>query len=300
MLNLVIQKYTIGLSLMLSLYWLVNYLVLIPNKHKFSDVTNTLVRLAVLYIPGLILLYLFINGLPMPVHQETNMGFGDYFMLWIAQFFAVAIIIPLSAVDLKLGLISDKHKGEEYKTLAQSLIVIILVPFLEELVARKLLGDHLANLRTNVYLCLSAAVFGLMHLQTGRIAIPLAMVYTGFVWAVVYMSSSSLLLATFYHASFNFFVGYIPQVLQNKSGLKAKSLYMLALLALGIIGFVSLVITTLNIQYILPAHHSLANGISIVFSNWGTWLLAAVCIISFVAKRKYISKELENIKENAD
>ncbi|NLZ89631.1 MAG: CPBP family intramembrane metalloprotease, partial [Clostridiales bacterium] len=171
-----ITRYTLGVSAMFSLYWLCLRFVVSPlhAKRKLPKESQQLLSTALLYLPGLGIVWLFIKDLP--VFQVSPQGFAavDYVVVFAAQFFALVLMALFSMLEIKLGLVSQQvleQKNDDNKGI-NALLVLTVIPLLEELLSRKLLGDLLGTDQTGLFLWLSALVFSLIHLQTGRIAVP--------------------------------------------------------------------------------------------------------------------------------
>ncbi|MDI9520434.1 MAG: CPBP family intramembrane metalloprotease [Bacillota bacterium] len=280
-----LTRYALGLSAMFSFYWLCNRFVVSPlyAKNKLSKEYSQLLSTALLYLPSLGILLLFIKDLP--ASQVSSKGFlaADYVVVFLAQFFAFALMGIISTLEIKLGLVSPqtlKRQNEDNKGIINVLLLTIIVPFLEELTSRKLLGDLLGDSQIGLFLWLSALVFSLIHLQTGRIAVPVGMCYTGFLWAWVYAASGSLLLCTAYHILFNLLMVILPEHLEGKISQKAHGAYYACLALAGITGFAML---AFNFRHFLPPLLSGAgNPLQRIFGNGGFWALAAVCAWSYL------------------
>ncbi len=275
-----ITRYTLGVSAMFSLYWLCLRFVVSPlhAKRKLPKESQQLLSTALLYLPGLGLVWLFIKDLP--VFQVSPQGFAaaDYVVVFAAQFFALVLMALFSMLEIKLGLVSQQaleQKNDDNKGL-NALLVLTVIPLLEELLSRKLLGDLLGTDQTGLFLWLSALVFSLIHLQTGRIAVPVGMFYTGFLWAWVYACSGSLLLCTAYHILFNLMMVIIPERLEERNFHKAHSIYLAGLVLTGVAGFLLLVF---NSAHFLPPTllHAKNPPWPHILGNAGVWVLGAVC-----------------------
>lgn len=279
-----VTRYTLGVSAMFSFYWLCAHFVVSPllAKRKLPKESHQLLSTALLYLPGLGLLLLFIKDLP--TFQISSQGFvvADYVVVFAAQFFAFVLIALFSILEVKLGLISQQalEQPEDDNKGINAFMVMTVVPLLEELMSRKLLGELLGSSQTGLFLWLSALVFSLIHLQTGRIAVAVSMFYTGFLWAWVYAGSGSLLLCTAYHIVFNLMMVFIPERLKEITSQKVHKTYIVSLILVGTVGFVLLAFN--SARFLPPALPDAQNPFQRIFGNWGFWVLAAVCAGSYL------------------
>ena len=298
-----LTRYALGVSAMFSFYWLCTRFIvsLLYAKNKLSKKYSQLLSMALLYLPGLGLLLLFISGLP--ASQVSSKGFAaaDYLVVFLAQFFAFVLMGLFSVLEVKLGLTSIQileRQNEDNKGILSTLLVTTAVPFLEELLSRKLLGDLLGDGQTGLFLWLSALVFSLIHLQTGRVALPISTFYIGFLFAWVYAMSGSLLLCTAYHSLFNLMMVILPEHLEGKIFQKALRIYYAGLALTGITGFALLVF---NVGHFLPpALPGAQNPLQRILSNGGVWTLAAVCAWSYLYFRgKQVLKAKDALPEES-
>ncbi len=298
-----ITRFTLGVSAMFSFYWLFMRFATprLFGKGKFSKGKSAVLGTAVLYLPGLGLLLLLIKDLPVLPVIPKNFVFADYAAVFAAQFFAFVLMALCSTLEIKLGLLNPKlleSQDEENKGV-DALLTLTVIPLMEELISRKLLGDVLGTDHLRLYLYLSAIVFSLIHFQTGRIAVPLGMFYTGFLWAWVYAASGSLLLCTAYHISFNLFMVFIPEWLEKMKSQKVHGIYYAVLALTGVTGFLLMVF---NSSHYLPPELSEINPWRRIFSNGGLWVLAAVCMLSYFLGRRAMKtrgSKLDNKEEAA-
>ncbi len=277
--NPVILLFTLGLSAMLVLYWVLSDLMIQPFQKKgiLSPLKKDLLSIATLYLPGFLLMWLFIGALPVLPLPHHEPAVWDLLILLMAQFFAIILIGLFTFVEVKLtglpkeALIPDKTP----KSLAQSALIVLLVPVLEEVLARGLLGDRLAAQAPMLFICLSALVFSLMHLQTGRFAVALGMLYTGFLWALAYWLTGSLLYPCLMHILSNLLIYWLPDYLSNQSN-KAQAPYMALLSLIGLTGFV---LFLFNAKRLLASAVSpgLFSALRDIFTNPGIWVLIIVC-----------------------
>ena len=280
-----ITRYTLGVGAMFSLYWLCNRFIVSPllEKGRLPKDKKYLVSTALLYLPGLGLLLLFIKDLP--AFQVSPQGFGtaDYIVVFMAQFFAFVLMVPFTILEIKLGLVTSQAWEQQQKEKSQGLnavLLILVVPLMEELLCRKLLGDILGNDQAGLFLCMSAIVFSLLHLQTGRIAVAVGMLHTGFLWSWVYVSSGSLLLCTAYHILFNLLMTFIPEYMKKITSEKANGIYTIVLSLIGTTGFVWMM--SKSAHFWPPELLDMQNSWQRIFGNWGFWVLAAVCVGSYI------------------
>ncbi len=285
-----ITRITLGMSIMFSFYWLCQHFVVSPllASNKLSKDRGLLVGMSLLYIPGLGLLFFLLKDLPKSPLSPQNFTLGNYLLVFFAQFFAFVLMAMFSFLESKLGLIdlqSLKQQKEERDNEGLGLFLLILVvPFLEELLSRKILAELLGPDQLRLFLYTSALIFSLIHLQTGRLAVAAGMFYTGFLWAWVYAASGSLILCTVYHGLFNLLMVFLPEYLEKKVDGKVHGLYVAAL---ALVGTVSFVILLFNRAHYLPAARPDAESISRrVFGNWGFCLLAAACVLSYLYARR--------------
>ncbi len=281
-----ITRITLGMSIMFSFYWLCQHFIISPllASNKLSKDRGLLLGTSLLYIPGLGLLFLLLKDLPKLPLSSQSFTPGNYLLVFFAQFFAFVLMALFSTLEGKLGLIdlqSLKQQKEERDNEGPGLFLLILVvPFLEELLTRKIPGDLLGPDQLHLFLYTSALLFSLIHLQTGRLAVAAGMFYTGFLWAWVYVASGSLILCTVYHALFNFLMVFLPDYLEKTRDDKVHGLYIAGLSLVGTIAFILLLFKR---GHYLPAAQAEADSFfRRVFGNWGFWLLAAVCVLSYL------------------
>ena len=279
-----VTRYTLGISAMFGFYWLCKHFIVSPFLARLKPRINIslLLDTALLYLPGLGLLLLFIRNLPVFEISPYSFRTEDYFVALLAQFFAFVLMVPISNLETKFGLVSSQaleKQSEEQSKGINVFLLMIVVPFMEELLFRKMLGDLLGSGQTALFLCLSALVFSLIHLQTGRIAVAIGMFYNGFLWAWVYAGSGSLLLCAALHILFNLMMDFIPNLLKKTSS-KAHGLYFVGLVLAGIAGFVMLVS---NLKHYLPPElWDTPNPWQLILANWGIWALVIVCAFSYL------------------
>lgn len=284
-----ITRYTLGISLMFSFYWLSKRLVVSPlfAAGKLPNKSKNLIDTALLYIPGLGLLLLLIKDMPVLQVVPKNFSVLDYIVVFIAQFFAFALIGLFGIIETKIGLVSIKtleNQTTESNKGINAILLFAVVPFLEELLNRQLPSNILGTVDLRLYLYLSAIVFSLLHLQTGRIAVAVGMLYTGFLWAWVYASSGSLILCTVYHMLFNLMMVFIPDYLEKTK--KGHGVYLACLAVMGTIGFLLFVF---NFAHYIPPE--LTDGQSpwlSILGNWGFWVLVVICVFSYFYALKNI------------
>ena len=281
-----ITRFTLGVSAMFGLYWLFMRFAApqIFGKGKLSKGKSAVLGTAVLYLPGLGFLLLLIKDLPVFPVVPKSFVFADYAVVFAAQFFAFVLMALCSTLEIKLGLFSPQFlesQDEENKGV-DAFLTLTIIPLMEELLSRKLLGDVLGTDQLRLFLYMSALVFSLIHLQTGRIAVPLGMFYTGFLWAWLYAASGSLLLCTAYHIAFNLFMVFIPEWLEKMKSQKVRGIYYAVLALVGVTGFLFMVF---NVAHYLPPELSGENPWRRIFSNGGVWVFIAVCVLSYVLGR---------------
>ncbi|HOQ63207.1 MAG TPA: hypothetical protein PKZ39_04480, partial [Clostridia bacterium] len=114
---------------MFSLYWLCNRFIVSPllEKGRLPKDKKYLVSTALLYLPGLGLLLLFIKDLP--VFQVSPQGFGtaDYIVVFMAQFFAFVLMVPFTILEIKLGLVTSQAWEQQQKEKSQGLNAVLLI-----------------------------------------------------------------------------------------------------------------------------------------------------------------------------
>lgn len=284
-----IWAFTVGVSAMFSFYWVCVRFLLTPmkKKHGWSEQATSFLSLAVLYLPGLLFLWLMIADLPPIPFSPPGMAWGDCLLVFIAQFFSLALMAAVSALEGRVrgkGMDASAKK-QLYQKPYDYLHLLVLVPLMEELLTRGLLGERLAGAGAPTFLFLSALIFSLIHLQTGRLSVPIGMFWNGLLWAWVYWASGSLWMSVLFHGLYNLLATCLPEYLQRRRSEKAMSVYMAVLLLAGTAGAV-MVLTQ-------PARFSGGAGpaqwleaAGEVLSNPGLWLLAAVCAGSYLLNRR--------------
>jgi membrane protease YdiL (CAAX protease family) len=290
-----ITRYTLGVSAMFSFYWLCAHFIVSPflAKHKLPKERQQLLSTALLYLPGLGLLLLFIKDLPVFRVSPQDFGAADYIVVFAAQFFTLVLMGLLSALEIKLGLVSRQaleQQNDDNKGI-NALLVLTVVPLLEEVMSRKLLAELLGSSQTGLFLWLSALVFSLIHLQTGQIAVTVGMFYTGFLWAWVYAGSGSLLLCTAYHILFNLMMVIIPERLKELVSQKAHNIYLACLALMGTTGFVLLAFNAAH--FLPPALPDAQSPWQRILGNGGFWVLAAVCVGSYLRAHQVMKAKPE-------
>lgn len=289
-----ITRYALGLGAMFSLYWLGKRFVLSPllEEGRLPKERKVLLETVWLYLPGLCIMFFLLKDLPTFRMVPKSFTVTNYLVVFFAQFFAFILIAVFSVLEIKLGLLRpelfEKKEKKENKGL-NALLLILVVPFLEELLSRKLLGNVLGGENARFFIYMSALFFSLLHLQTGRIAVATATFYVGFLWAWVYAASGSLLLCALYHSLYNLMMVFVPEYLQERKGKMAHSLWIAGLILAGSIGITLL---TVRLPHYLPPEFSQTQSLwQSVFSSWGFWALVAVCFLSYVSGLKTLREK---------
>lgn len=286
MADALVEKFTLGISVMFTFYFVLTRLILRPlaKKYNFSHTLTTLASTLLLYIPGIPILTIFLSDFPRHVVSGLTYGLKEYVILLLAQLAVIFILAAISLIETKLSKnLSIEDDKDMYQTVVDVFLLLLLIPFLEELIARKYLGDIAGGAPLWLYLFLSATVFSLIHWQTGRIAVPLGMFYLGFLWALVYAASRNVWLVTGFHLLNNLLLTYIPEQLKRRSG-KWHALYMACLAMSGIVGIVLFIG---NRASLLPSEgvHQ-AGAWRTIFTSRGMWILIAVSVVSFVLRKR--------------
>jgi membrane protease YdiL (CAAX protease family) len=258
-----ITRYTLGVSIMFSFYWLSKRFIVSPllDNDKLPKDKKVLLKTILLYLPGLCVMWLLLKSLPVFRVAPKSFTAGNYLVVFFAQFFAFIIMAVFSLLEIKLGLLTpeilEKKEKENYKGL-NALLLILIVPLLEELFNRKILGNILGTEHIRLFIYMSALTFSLIHLQTGRIAVAAGTFYVGFLWAWVYAASGSLLLCTLYHGLYNLMMVFIPEYLQETKDKRVHNLFIAGLILAGSIGFM---LFTVNMAHYLPTEFSGAQNL---------------------------------------
>lgn len=278
----IVLRFTLGMSAMFTFYWFISHVVLRPisRRRAFSRTAKKLCSLLILYLPGLGLLYLFIKDLPMQKLTGLTYGFKDFGIIFLAQNAVIIVIAVITLIEAKVSKKELKKIDEDtiYDSTLDVALLLLAIPLLEEFVTRKLLADRAGGEHLWLFLLLSALTFSLIHLQTGRIAVAVGMLYSGFLWALIYAASQSLWLSTLYHVANNVLLTFLPEQIKKKVSDKVHNVYIAVIALSGVVG---IVLFLMNSSRLLPSTQGLSTHIRRVFMNPGTWLLIAVCMGSF-------------------
>lgn len=297
----IIIRVTLGISAMFCLYWLCLYGIIKPLKRKrmLSDIAAAWLSAAALYLPGLALFLLITKGIPAGSLQPLNLGVGAYVVVLAAQFFSVFIMMVFSTIEMKLlgSQPADLESAGNPQSGRGQFLILLLIPVLEEVLMRKLLGDRAVALGVPLFLVLSAFAFSLVHLQTGRLAVAAAMLYNGFLWAFLYAATGSLVLPVLYHILNNLVLTNVPERLKEKKGSKAHSVFMAGVAVIGVVGFIFLLI---NKNRYFPESWQAAMGEAWrqIFLSPGAWVLVVCCVLSFMLAKRF--KQMDSMPDSAE
>ncbi len=209
----------------------------IKRKEKLSVSLSEMIAVVLIYGACALVLFLFLKPLPKIQPAAGILKIQDYIIIFFAQFATVFLNIMFSALEAKI----KKQKLSEIKAsrpLLKSPVTLVLtifiVPFMEELICRKILGDAALNLGAYFFIFLSAIIFGMMHILSGRLALPFSMFYLGLLYASLYALTGSLWIPVIYHILYNVLLTLVPEFIESMKK-PSQAFYMLSLGILGLI-----------------------------------------------------------------
>lgn len=283
-----ILLFTLGVSAMFGFYWLCMRFIVLPQsqRHQWTNSRLSAVSLLVLYIPGLLLLWLFIKDLPVLPLPPAHIVPGDYLLIFLAQFFSVVLMALVTVMEDKAQgkALSTQEKKPQYQNMYDYVHLLVLVPLLEELLARGLLGARTAGVDVLGFYLLSALVFALIHLQTGRVAVVVGMFWNGLMWAWVYVAGGSFLVSALFHGAFNLLATCLPEYLEKRYSQQIMGLYMVSLFFLGVVGAGLLWFNRIRLLPMVDGEQ-LLKAAGAILSSPGTWVLIVACIVSYFMKK---------------
>ncbi len=283
-------RYGVGLTLMIVLYLAANRLLIRPlgKRYSLGREMKKLLSHSWLYGPCLLLLWLLIRPVPKVPVAPLDWGFTAYLGVFAAQLFMMPLAIVFTFVESKLwGERLEDHAKDEAgePSPTDGIYLLLLAPFFEELFTRKFLYDRLAGYNLMLFLFAAACFFGLMHAMTGRLAVVMSTIHTGFVLALIYAASGSLWLAVLFHALSNFLLVLLPQRLEQQGLNKAIPPYRALVFVAGCGGLVWLI---LRFNTLLPAAVTARTGEAFAefIGNAGVWIFALAMAIIYVKKHR--------------
>lgn len=185
------------------------------------------------------------------------------------------------------------------------LFSVILAPILEELFFRKILIDRAIVFGDKTAVILSGLIFGLFHGNLYQVFYAFGV---GCVLAYVYIRTGNIKYTISLHMAVNFFGGFLSSLITRNldlasllsdslnnanaltayiighlGSLAAYGLYIICVLALGIIGLVKL-LTSIKHLHFNPGEYSAPSQkmAGHLFKNVGMWMFFGICILEFV------------------
>ncbi|MGI6157719.1 MAG: CPBP family intramembrane glutamic endopeptidase [Saccharofermentanales bacterium] len=278
----VMLRYAIGLTLMYGLYFVVSEWGL---KRRFTRGRQAIIAIAVLYVPCLLILWLWIRGLPQVDVRPLDWGIGAYVIAFLALFFSMPIMAFTGVLEAKLWGESPEDlrrmNAQVLSTPLDYVATLALAPVMEEVFTRKFLYDRLAGRDILAFILFSALAFGLMHCVTGKLMVAFGTFYGGVIFALVYAASGNLWLPILYHGLFNVVMVMIPERLIKGGHEKAAGVYRMGLMVAGTVGFILLMVKRSSLW---PAERA-GDVWASIFTNAGTWIMAATFSGMYIYRR---------------
>ena len=180
----------------------------ILSSHYFTYAT----QVVVVYLLGFPIFWLLNLGVPKNYIEEKKMGFGSfllYFMIAMFVMQAGAYIASYISSILYALLPDSGGTGGAVDAFVDGapiwlilLVVVIIGPFFEELMFRKVLMDRLSIYGNRLAIIVTSVAFGLFH---GNLEQFIYATGIGFVLGIVYAKTGRIKYPVFLHMLLNFF-----------------------------------------------------------------------------------------------
>lgn len=179
-------------------------------------------------LKGTLPIYLFIpvillvaKGLPKTIKPEGNIKKSFYLSIIPMCY---TFMIAGNMIGLVLQTIVKMITGGETRNTTVNLVlssnpviiitlVVVIGPFFEEFVFRKILLDKLSGYNEMIAILMSGLLFGLFHMNFYQLFYAMAI---GILFAVVYTKTGKIVYNWILHMIFNFMGGMIPALLSSK------------------------------------------------------------------------------------
>lgn len=242
----VLQRFSLGLSLMFGLYWL--FALWIAPRLSLSSFMRTILGYGLLYGLGSLIVYRLLVDQPSSTKPAIRLSAKTYGLLFLLVCFAITLLFVLVNVEIHLFRIEPINQDVRFESVFDYIVLLGLAPFFEELVLRKFLGDKLLIHGEALYLSASAFFFGLIHAPVTNWKVVLCTFYLGFLLAWIYAKTKSLATVYVYHALYNVIGGLLLTWIGRFVSPEAMGLYSLMIIALGLFGLILLIIKRRSID----------------------------------------------------
>jgi len=175
-------------------------------------------------------------------------------------------------------------------------VTVLIVPMMEELVARKLIIDRIRQFGESHAMMFSALMFGLMH---GNFQQFFYAFFLGLIFAWVYIKTGRIIYSVLLHATVNLLGGIIPIVLNSGMDLTellggnllepgifgATTLSMIFNLCMVVLSVIGLILTVINTKrLLLKRKQEVFTGVtgSAVYLNPGVILFIVYSLFVFL------------------
>ncbi len=257
-----------GLFLYFTSYQLMTIVLLlaavlvVPSRIYESETTSTVITCISVYLICPLVLWLFIRKIPSAKIEKHSLNFGQIINLPICTIGATYLIyyITLGVMEiLKMSGIETNDVVESALGISIPFYIIsfcIIAPVFEELIFRKLLLEHLLPFGEIPAICISAAAFGLFHMNLYQLFYTTVM---GLIFAWVVLKTGKVRYSIILHAFANF-TSYIVSLVSEVSD--AWSIIMFILILLSILWTIcSFVFNAKNKRFLISKSSSQAKRI---------------------------------------
>ncbi len=249
-----------------------------------SELINWLVAFVPMYLIGIPIAYLIIRKVPIKKIEKKKLSFTTLIEAGVVLFslgyitnianrfllFIFQVLGNFSIDSVVETLILNKTDW--------SLIVFVIIigPFFEELLFRKIIIDRLNIYGGKLAIVISAIMFGLFHGNVEQI--PYTMVI-GLILGYVYQRSGKVLYSWILHMIFNLNGSFISLKVIESNNTILAIVYELMIIAIILIGIVVMAVKARELIYLEPDKQFLKKDMfKTVFINPGMILLYIVCL----------------------
>ena len=201
--------------------------VLVVALFQYSPILeNELMRwiltMAPMYLVGVPVGYLLIRRIPAETAEQQKLSFGRF---WVLFLICLPIMYGGNLIGTCLSSLLSGGNAENVlldyimgNPLYSFLFTVLLAPFLEELIFRKLLIDRLGKYGEKTVLLFSAAAFGLFHMNLFQFFYAFGL---GLIFAYVYIRTRRLRYPVIMHMIINFLGSVVAPLLLSLVDLDA-------------------------------------------------------------------------------
>ena len=214
---------TVAITWILGLFFQIAWAFLLRGVPAVADsaVVEWLSMLLPLYLFAFPIGLTFVKNLPEHVPARRRISAGEAFrILCICVFlmYAGAIIGDALAAWLSGGsatnIVHETAMGTEAQWM-KFLVLVVCVPFMEEIMFRKVILDRVRIYGETKAIVFSALAFGLFHMNFYQFFYAM---FVGALLAYLYLRTGNILIPYLYHAFVNLVGGFLPVVMSSLSG----------------------------------------------------------------------------------